>query len=679
MATQVSDPIKSAPPHMGIPVPGDIQAAITRGRAEMLRDAPKRRLCQRFERGEQYWYEGSKGVLQQLGSGMHPAGGVAKPRHRIRNTFNFIRPIVQGKVSAATQRVPGYEITPTAGDPQRVSAARLAEKIARYGFDKWGLRRQTVLAASLAIGGGGEAFALPVFNPLRGPYVPNVQEDGTVEYIGQGEIEVRILSGNEVYWEPGVDFYDSRWWAIQQARAISEIEALPGFYGEVQPDAASDPASPDDRQIADSRLALLTEVFERPSPKHPEGRRFIIVNGRVACDFTKLGRDTVWDTYPLRGRDGKVIDEPILHRLRWTVDTAGGRDLGLTWQLIDAQRTINDCWNKLLEWKNRALNPRAMAPRGSDMKPRTDDPGGIDHYNLVGNADTVPKIEDVPTAFAGPLFQMLEKMQVDIRELGFDTYLAADANVAARTVTAVIQEYGAKWQSFLAELAEWHSRVMRHCLLLVSVHYSEQRKIVIRGPYGAEYIPDFDGAQLLDEVDVRVAPGSLEYQSREAVTQQVMQFAAQGWIEPQAAMLAIRQGSTDQLLASIELDAAKVERIIGRLRDGSVMDMKPRLDFVDGQHKEVPGWMPADEIDNIPVWRQRLGDWMKTQEYETLPDQYKEPAQLILAGLNDLQRRAAEREVARQNAMAEAQGRKNAARPVPAKQMPSQPSPQTRR
>ena len=101
---------------------------------------------------------------------------------------------------------------------------------------------------------------------------------------------------------------------------------------------------------------------------------------------------------------------------------------------------------------------------------------------------------------------MLEKMQVDIRELGFDTYLAADANVAARTVTAVIQEYGAKWQSFLAELAEWHSRVMRHCLLLVSVHYSEQRKIVIRGPMARSTSPDFDGAQLLDEVDVRVAP-----------------------------------------------------------------------------------------------------------------------------------------------------------------------------
>ena len=92
---------------------------------------------------------------------------------------------------------------------------------------KWGLRRQTVLAASLAIGGGGETFALPVFNPPR-PHVPNVQEDGTVEYIGQGEIEVRILSGNEVYWEPGVDFYDSRWWAIQQARAISELRRCPG-------------------------------------------------------------------------------------------------------------------------------------------------------------------------------------------------------------------------------------------------------------------------------------------------------------------------------------------------------------------------------------------------------------------------------------------------------------------
>ena len=83
-----------------------------------------------------------------------------------------------------------------------------------------------------------------------------------------------------------------------------------------------------------------------------------------------------------------------------------------------------------------------------------------------------------------------------------------------------------------------------------------------------------------------------------------------------------------------------------------------------GRDRQHPGVAPASR---------RLDE---DQEYETLPDKYKEPAQLILAGLNDLQRRAAEREVARQNAMAEAQGRKNAARPVPAKQMPSQPSPQ---
>jgi hypothetical protein len=62
--------------------------------------------------------------------------------------------------------------------------------------------------------------------------------------------------------------------------------------------------------------------------------------------------------------DDKVIDEPPLHRLSYTVN-AEGDDLGLMERLIDLQRTINDCWNKLLEWKNRALLPQMIAPRGS--------------------------------------------------------------------------------------------------------------------------------------------------------------------------------------------------------------------------------------------------------------------------------------------------------------------------
>jgi hypothetical protein len=51
------------------------------------------------------------------------------------------------------------------------------------------------------------------------------------ETIGQGEVAHKVLSANEVYWEPGVDFDNSRWYCIEQARVKDEVEAMPGFFG----------------------------------------------------------------------------------------------------------------------------------------------------------------------------------------------------------------------------------------------------------------------------------------------------------------------------------------------------------------------------------------------------------------------------------------------------------------
>jgi hypothetical protein len=107
--------------------------------------------------------------------------------------------IVAAKVSAATQRVPSYEIVPSKVDPDAEQAATLAEKVALYGYDKWRLRRVTTKAVTHALV-GGEGFAYPYFDNTVGPYI---EDPNTGEKIGQGEIAVKILSANEVGWEPG--------------------------------------------------------------------------------------------------------------------------------------------------------------------------------------------------------------------------------------------------------------------------------------------------------------------------------------------------------------------------------------------------------------------------------------------------------------------------------------------
>ncbi len=148
--------------------PPDVLERIERGRKWMRRDLFKRRLCQLFLRGDQYFHLDVNGQLNFLPTA--PGVRSGKPAHRIRNRYNFIRPMVDAKVSSSTTRVPGYEVNPTTTDPEDVAAAHLSAKVVRQGWTKWRLREARVKAATLAIGGGGSAYALPYFDPLVGPF-----------------------------------------------------------------------------------------------------------------------------------------------------------------------------------------------------------------------------------------------------------------------------------------------------------------------------------------------------------------------------------------------------------------------------------------------------------------------------------------------------------------------------
>jgi hypothetical protein len=151
-------------------IPETVRQRIRRGRGSMLKDAPKRRLCVRFERGDSYFFVNAKNVLSFQNTTSNPDGS-GKPSHRIRNTYNVIRPLIQGKVSKSAQRTPSYQVLPSTTDQTRVSAAEIAEKAARYGYGKWGIGAGRRLAAQYAIGHGGEAFGMPYFDPNVGPYV----------------------------------------------------------------------------------------------------------------------------------------------------------------------------------------------------------------------------------------------------------------------------------------------------------------------------------------------------------------------------------------------------------------------------------------------------------------------------------------------------------------------------
>ena len=662
-------------------VPPKVERAMRRGRNEMKKDAAKRRLCIRFERGDSWWYIDEKAHLQNTTTVTTAAGG-GKPPHKIRNSYNFIRPIIEDKVSAATQRVPNFEVVPSTTDPEDAGAAKLSEKGAIFGYDQWRLRKTAVDAVKTAIAHGGASYTMPYWEPDVGPYT---EIDGG--YIGQGDVRLIVLNGNEVYWEAGSDFETSPWWVVERARAIDKVQQTPGYIGgELEPNASTSDI-PTDRQPSDN-MVMVSEYFERPCPKYPRGRWFTIAAGKVIVDARLIDprNELPWQDYPLQDPDGTVLDEPLIHRLVYQHDPDDDDDLGLTWQLIDFQRSAQDCINKMLEYKNRGLALQMLAPVNSLITRPDDVPNAVRYYKLGPNGEK-PEWEDPPPAqILNALQQIFNLIIEQMNRVASYEDVQAESNVAARTAQAVIEQSQARWQSFLGDLAEWWSRIMRHCLNLMARYYTEPRLVLVRGRTGWESIPDFKGAHLMGQTNVRVSPGSLEYLSRNQVMAKVQYYASMGWMGGEQAMAAIEGGQAEKISEGYDQDVAKVNRVIGRIRDGTVMDMPTRQELVtvtdpiSGQQQQVmedvPIWMPS-EWDNERVWQQQLGMWMKTQDFELLSAMHPERAEvakLMWAGLDQLEAQKAAQAAQRQQAMAQSLGMGNAAAPQGPPSLPSTPN-----
>ena len=697
-----TEPPKAQP----IPVPQRIQLDMDRGRNQMKEDAGKRRLCIRFSRGESWWWVDSRERLNLTPHITEPTGG-GKPPHKIRNQYNFIAPIIEDKVSVATQRAPSYEIDPATTDPEDAGAARLSEKVAVYGYDAWHFRNMAIDAVKTAIAHGGASYTLIYWEPNVGPYN---QVGG--RWVGQGDVRWHVFNGNQVYWEEGSTYNDSRWWAVERAKLIDEIYAMPGYAGGELVADASTSDIPTDRHRGE-RMVILTDYFERPCPKYPQGRWLTIANGRVVIDARRLDdpeqeTDRFWQEYPVRDVDGAVVDQPVLERLVYTHDPDDDDDLGLTWQLIDFQRAAQDCVNKMLEYKNRGLNLQMLAPVNSIITPPDDVPNAVRYYKLSPNGEK-PQWEEPPSGqILNALQQIFNLIVTQMNRVASYEDVQAQPNVAARTTAAVIEQSNARWQSFMGDFAEWHSRTMRRGLNFVARYYNEPRTIDIRGRMGWESIPNFKGAKLLGQTNVRVFVQSLDYLTKNQIMARVQYYAQMGWITGTQAMAAIEGGIAERLTDSYEQDVARVNRIIAQIRDGTVMEQPTRLELVEqtvpgqpvtdpatggvlidpqtGQPQtgppttqqvpmEVPIWMPAD-YDNIGVWRQQLGTWLKTLDFEQTDPPMQEVAKLMWAGLDKKEQEKAVRDAQMQQQTAQMIGMGNASNPAlqPGGAQPTMPS-----
>lgn len=633
-------------------VPDDVLERCRRGRSRMRDDAPVRNECWEFFRGNHYVYRDKSQRLVEQG-----VTKGSKPDWRVRTVRNLLVDVARHEVSAATSRVPSYEVTPSTTDDEDIQAARTAERVALFGHDKWGIRKVTIDTVTHAVV-ADEGFAWPYFDNTVPPFI---SDDG----IGEGEIRVEVLGANEVFWEPGCRFENSRWWCVERARPVDEVVKSPGFLGgKLAADAQTSEVLGRHKTTSDVEMVLVSDYLERPCPDYPMGRRLTFANGRLI--FPE-------EPYPLQTRDPQTgemvaVDEPVLHKLAYIRDPDNDRDMGLFRHLLDAQRTYNDATNKQIEWKNLALNPQVILVNTRLDQQLTDEPGRVYTARAMGGNASVNwrQVPPIPPE----LGRLREDAAADIGRVASQNDIPSQVE-SGKGIQSIIERDAGARQSFIAELAAWYSRLMRHCLMLVQRYYTEQRLVQVNGRFGAD-IFYFKGADLRGQVDVRVAPASIEPRTKAAINAQVLAFADRGWISPQAAMAAINGGTAEKLIEGYELHIARANRVIQRIKAGpdTFLMMPPRL-MEDGS--EVPGWMPRP-FDNIQVHKGIFEDWMCTLDYETAEQPVQHAADLYYQGLLMLEAQQQAAAIEAQNAQAEAAGMKNAGKPAPVKPMPDQPS-----
>lgn len=653
-----------------VQVPEPIRERVKRGGDAMREGAPMRNLCLAFVRGEQYRWVDSKNALKEQATTAN-YDGRGKPRHRVRSVRNFIFDIHETEVAATTQRVPGYDIAPSSTEPRRIAAARLSRKVAYYGYDKWGIRQVTEQVVRYSVS-ANEGFAWPFFDNTIGPYLTDVNpETGEEETVGEGEIRVRVYSPNEVMWEPGLTFMESRWHAIEQARDVDSVMEAEGYIGgKLDPDGQQAETSQKDR--AQERLVLVTEYLERPSPKYPKGRWLTIANGRVIIPERP---------YPCVNEKGQVLDEPVLHELHYAEDPDSDRNMGLVMHLLDSQRAVNHAVSKVGEWINLALNPQFIVVNGKLKGKRTDEPGAV--FEAVTGGGEV-KVIDVP-AIPSELFDQKREGVEDMARISAQNDIPSQVE-SGKGIQYLLEKDSARRANFIANLADFHSRLMRHCLYLVQHHYSEPRLLKVRGERGVEPISDFLGSELLGEVDVQVTAGSLEPRTRESIEAKILSFADRGWVSPHAAMAAINNGTAEGLIEDYERDVARANLIIQKIKDGPTVLFSgpPRRPFegenpgIDPATNEprsfIPGWMPRP-FDNVRVHMDVFSDWMKSSEYDDLPAPSQEAANTYYDALLGIEARQRAEEAQAQEETAQSLGMGNAAKPQTPPPTPDQAKP----
>lgn len=540
------------------------------------------------------------------------------PRWRVRSTTNKIRPIIRKEITKLTKEEPQFFVIPATTEESDVAAARAAEHISEYLLTSKNYNAVRALATFwTAICGTG--FIKTWYDPDK-PDEDDVPGKILYEAIAPFHIYVPNLQIVEIEDQP----------EIYHARAI-EPDTVKALYGEdVLADVEVSGTHLDQRfQTAlgikksknkSSEQVFLKEVWVKPCANFPEGAMFVIGNNKLLYIYE--GIQEAPDHDPSQhgpqveqpGPDGSMpvvgkvtSDYPYDHKMYPFakidhIPTGRFYAESTIYDLIPLQKEYNRTRSQIIEAKNKTSKPQWSVTKGAiNPNKMTSEPGLIVEVNPGYDA---PKPLDNPE----PSQFVHREIEIISRDI--------DESSNQYEVTKGRTPPGVEAASAIAYLQEENDSILHHTvasieaavqktgiqsLALVHQFWDEPRIVRVVSMNNLYETKKFKGSDLKGYMDFRVETDSMAPRSRAAKQAFITELMSMGAIPPEQALKYLHMNETNRLYQDMQLDARHAQRENFRIASGVAIHM--------------------NQFDNNAVHKMEHESYMKTQEYELLPEE----------------------------------------------------------
>lgn len=540
----------------------------------------------------------------------------------VRVVANKIKSAIRKEHSKLIKEEPQYFVNPSTSENEDIAAARAANLIAEYLLDTGGYNAARRLATWwMVMCGTGYLTAYPK-GTEKSDYGLIIPDTIAVKNVPTFNIYVPNLQ------EPDIE---------NQPRVYHAYTADPeALYAHYQVEIPSEelPAGADfqnrlmqmmgvknEAASTQGRSVLVKEIYEKPSVRFPKGAMLVTAAGKLLYMVEELKESPTGELV----RAKEVTPEEVTYH-QATDNSLGyksakfpfkhgmypfakmdhifsGRYYGVSTieDMIPLQKEYNRARSQIRMGANLTSSPQWKYQEGSIVNPRklTNRPGELIAYRAgFGQGPEPVKQPDYPSYAIQDQDRILKDMDDATQQYEVSHGQAPPGVEAASAIAYLQEENDSVLHPTSASIEEATQKIGIQCLSLVQEFWSKEKIIKVTSRNNVDDVEAFHVADMKDNTDFRVEPGSMVPRSRAAKQALIMELMKGGYIEPQQGLQYLQMVETNRLWEDMQLDSRQVQR--------------ENMMFKKAEPVKIHSY------DNHALHVLYHERWMKTQDFELL-------------------------------------------------------------